>query len=217
MAPNVEAVQEMKVMVNTYDAQYGRSGGGVVNVLLKSGTNELHGTAYEFVRNDKLSANDFFLNRAGKPRAPLRYNRYGGTIGGPIVKDKLFFFVGYQPYFYSVDRTVTNGTISGLDNLQTVTYTVPAESNLAWSPDSKQIVYSSDRNGDSQLFLYDFTNDSETQLTHSKGGDTDSVFSPDGKMIAFERDGREVRIYDVCNPQRAKQRQPTTAPTNWLF
>ncbi len=86
-------------------------------------------------------------------------------------------------------------------NAKRVTYTVPAESNLVWSPDSKQIVYSSGRDGDAQLFLYDFANDRETQLTQSKGNDTNPVFSPDGGFIAFERDGREVRIYDIASKQ----------------
>jgi len=86
-------------------------------------------------------------------------------------------------------------------NAKRVTYTVKAESNLAWAPDSKQIVYSSDRNGDAQLFLYDFTSETETQLTRSTLADTDAVFSPDGKSIAFERDGRDVLVYDIAAKQ----------------
>jgi len=86
-------------------------------------------------------------------------------------------------------------------NAKRVTYTVPAESNIAWSPDSKQVVYSSDRNGDAQLFLYDFTTDTETQLTRGPMADTDAVFSPDGKSIAFERDGRDVLVYDMAAKQ----------------
>lgn len=101
--PPSDVVQEFKVQTATFDAQQGHTAGATVNVALKSGTNNLHGTLYEFVRNDKLSGNDFFLNRAGRPRAPLRYNRYGGTVGGPIWipkiykgRDRTFFFFGYE-------------------------------------------------------------------------------------------------------------------------
>ena len=101
--PPSDVVQEFKVGTASFDAQDGHTAGASVNVTLKSGTNNLHGTLYEFVRNDKLSANDFFLNRGGQPRAQLRYNRYGGTVGGPIWIPKLhdghnrtFFFFGYE-------------------------------------------------------------------------------------------------------------------------
>lgn len=83
-----------------------------------------------------------------------------------------------------------------------VTWTVPSESNPVWSPDSKQIVYSSDRNGDARLFLYDFASEKETQLTaQGTGADSDAVFSPDGKLLAFVRDAREVRVYDLAAKQ----------------
>jgi len=101
--PPSDVVQEFKVGSASFDAQDGHTAAASVNVTLKSGTNDLHGTLYEFVRNDKLSANDFFLNRGGQPRAQLRYNRYGGTAGGPVLLPKLydghnrtFFFFGYE-------------------------------------------------------------------------------------------------------------------------
>jgi hypothetical protein len=101
--PPSDVVQEFKVGTASFDAQDGHSAAASVNVTMKSGTNNVHGTLYEFVRNDKLSANDFFLNRTGQPRAQLRYNRWGGTVGGPIVfpklyngQNKTFFFFGYE-------------------------------------------------------------------------------------------------------------------------
>ena len=101
--PPADAVQEFKIQTATFDAQQGHTAGASVNVLLKSGANQLHGTLYEFLRNDRLSANDFFLNRSGQPRAARRYNRYGGSAGGPVWiprlyngKDKSFFFVAFE-------------------------------------------------------------------------------------------------------------------------
>jgi hypothetical protein len=101
--PPSDAVQEFKVETAVFSAADGHTVAGNVNVMLKSGTNQLHGTAYVFIRNDVLSANDFFLNRAGSPKAPLRYNRYGGTVGGPVWLPKIyngrnrtFFFFAYE-------------------------------------------------------------------------------------------------------------------------
>ena len=108
--PPADAVQEFKVVTVSFDAQEGHTAGAVIDVTLRSGTNKLHGTAYEFVRNDILSANDFFLNRAGQPRDALRYNRYGGSVGGPILlprfgeggrsyisgRNRAFFFFAYE-------------------------------------------------------------------------------------------------------------------------
>ena len=94
--PPTDAVEEFKVETATYDAQQGHTAGATVNVSMKSGTNALHGSAYYFYRDEKLSANDYFLNRAGKPRAPLGYGRWGGSLGGPIVKDRTFLLVAFE-------------------------------------------------------------------------------------------------------------------------
>src|SRR2546427_3640684 len=98
--PNPDAIQEFKIQTSTYDASYGRNPGANVNVVTKSGSNEFHGTLFEFFRNEKLNANDFFYNRDNPLSATrkqiLRQNQFGGTIGGPIKKDKLFFFGSYQ-------------------------------------------------------------------------------------------------------------------------
>lgn len=94
--PNPDSIREFKVQTTQYDASYGRNAGANVNVVTKSGTNSLHGSVFEFFRNDALNANDFFRNAAGQPKGVLRQNQFGGTIGGPVVKDKLFFFGSYQ-------------------------------------------------------------------------------------------------------------------------
>ena len=94
--PNPDTIQEFKVQILQYDASYGRNGGANVNVLTKGGSNQFHGSLWEFFRNEKLNSNDFFFNRIGKARPLLRQNQYGGTLGGPVIKDKLFFFGSFQ-------------------------------------------------------------------------------------------------------------------------
>ena len=95
--PNPDVIQEFKVQTSLYDASQGRNGGGNVNAILRSGTRELHGDAYEFFRNDALNANEFFHNATGQPRPPVKQNIFGGSLGGPVVKEKFgFFFVNYQ-------------------------------------------------------------------------------------------------------------------------
>jgi hypothetical protein len=94
--PNPDSIQEFKVQTGQYDASYGRNAGANVNVVTKSGTNDFHGDAWEYLRNTDLNANDFFLKESGQPRGVLNQNQFGGTIGGPVMKDKLFFFGSYQ-------------------------------------------------------------------------------------------------------------------------
>ena len=89
--PNVDAVEEFSIQTNAFDAQYGRGVGGVVNVVTKSGTNAIHGTAFEFLRNFKMNAGNFFSRRD-----VLKRNQFGGGIGGPVIKDRTFFFLSYQ-------------------------------------------------------------------------------------------------------------------------
>src|SRR6266571_3507350 len=94
--PNPDAIQEFKIQTSTYDASYGRNAGANVNVVTKSGTNQFHGSLFEFFRNEALNANDFFFNLAGQRKPVAKQNQYGGTLGGPIKQDKLLFFGSYQ-------------------------------------------------------------------------------------------------------------------------
>jgi hypothetical protein len=94
--PSVDAVQEFKVMTNNSEAEYGHAAGYIVAATVKSGTNQFHGVAFEFVRNDDFDANNYFSNRAGLPRSPYHQNQFGGTTGGPILHDRVFFFGDYQ-------------------------------------------------------------------------------------------------------------------------
>ncbi len=94
--PSPDAIDEFKLQTSTYSAEFGRSLGGVVNLQLKSGANAYHGSAFEFFRNDAFDANNFFNNRAGRPKPDFTQNQFGGTIGGRIVRDRTFFFADYQ-------------------------------------------------------------------------------------------------------------------------
>jgi outer membrane receptor protein involved in Fe transport len=94
--PSQDVVEEFRVVTNNVAAEYGNYAGGIINLTTKSGTNAFHGTAYEYLRNKVLNANDYFSNEAGLARVPLIQNQFGGTIGGPIRKNKAFFFFGYE-------------------------------------------------------------------------------------------------------------------------
>ena len=93
---SVDAIQEFKATGSAFSAEFGRATGGVLQVTTKSGTNQFHGTLFHFFRNDKLDAAGFFNNRSNLPRPPRRQNQYGGNLGGPIKRDKLFFFFNYE-------------------------------------------------------------------------------------------------------------------------
>jgi len=94
--PVVDAIQEFKVSTGNFSSEFGRAAGGVVNVQTRAGTNDYHGNLFEFFRNSALDANDFFNNASRAVRPPFRQNQFGGTFGGPIRRNKLFFFADYQ-------------------------------------------------------------------------------------------------------------------------
>lgn len=96
IGPSVEAIGEMSILTNGYNAEYGRGAGGVLNVILKSGSNQLHGTLFEFLQNETLNANTWENNRNGASRGAYKQNQFGLAMGGPIIKNKLFMFGDYQ-------------------------------------------------------------------------------------------------------------------------
>lgn len=106
--PATDSLQEFIVQTSQYDASQGRVAGGVVATVTKSGTDQFHGNLYEFFRNTALDANNFFLNAAGVSRPPYERNQFGGTFGGPILKDRLWFFVSYQGSREKNDISLTN-------------------------------------------------------------------------------------------------------------
>src|SRR5437899_9027008 len=114
LIPPVDATQEFRVQTNNYGAEFDRSSGAVVNLSIKSGTNQLHGSAYEFLRNNKLDAKYFFQNRAGQARPKLTFNQYGFAVGAPVWlprvyngQDKMFFFVNFEGFRQRLAQGIT--------------------------------------------------------------------------------------------------------------
>lgn len=108
-SPSVDAVQEFKMQTNFFSAEYGQTGGAVVNMVTKSGTNEYHGTGYYFLRHSDLNSNNWFSNRSGRDRPYYRRDQLGGVLGGPVVKNKTFFFASYE---YTKSKSPTEQTAS---------------------------------------------------------------------------------------------------------
>jgi len=110
---NMDAVAEVSVQLNGYQAEYGQSAGGIVNLTTKSGTNEFHGSAYYYGRNDAFNANDFFRNYRGQPRDAYRYNTYGASLGGPAYIPKVFNTTENKLFFFfSTERWPTKASIN---------------------------------------------------------------------------------------------------------
>ena len=141
--PSVDAIQEFRISTNAYSAEFGRAAGGVINATIKSGTNEIHGTAFEFLRNEKLDAKNFF-DLPDQPRPAFKRNQYGFSLGGPAVKDRLFLFGDYEWTKVRESLTVNNtiptiaqraGDFSGLSAIiyDPATYTASPRSRQAFA------------------------------------------------------------------------------------
>ena len=109
LSPSPDAVQEMRAQTSAYDAEFGHSGGAFVNVSTRSGTNQYHGTAYWFLRNDNLNANSFFNNRLGSPKSEFKQNTYGASFGGPFRIPKLYNGIDKTHYFLNFEGTQIRG------------------------------------------------------------------------------------------------------------
>jgi hypothetical protein len=94
--PSIDAIEEFKIQRNNYGAEFGQSGGAQVNLVTRGGTNDFHGSGYYYARRDSLNSNFYFLDRANQAKPPLKWDDFGGTLGGPVIKDKLHFFVSYE-------------------------------------------------------------------------------------------------------------------------
>jgi hypothetical protein len=118
LRPILDAIQEFKVLANSYSAEFGRGGGAQVIVNTKSGTNEFHAAVWEFLRNDKLDARDFFDKKDAGRKTPFRRNQFGATTGGPVLHDRTFFFFAYEgirrrQLFTSLQQVPTEAFLRG--------------------------------------------------------------------------------------------------------
>ncbi|HKV33271.1 MAG TPA: TonB-dependent receptor [Pyrinomonadaceae bacterium] len=126
---SVEAMQEFQVQTSTYSAEYGRAPGGQISIVTRSGSNEFHGSLFDYVRNDKFDANNWFANRAGQARPPERQNDFGGTFGGPVLLPR-FGEGGSQPWYHGRNRTFFFFSYEGL-RLQNPTFALTNVPSLA--------------------------------------------------------------------------------------
>ncbi|HMF75245.1 MAG TPA: TonB-dependent receptor [Bryobacteraceae bacterium] len=152
IGPSVEAIGEMSVTTTGNNAEYGRAAGGVVNINLKSGTNQIHGVLFEILQNNLLNANRWENNLAGQPTNPVRQNQFGAAIGGPIIKNKLFIFGDYQ----GTRVATAGGTIQNLG--YGGFYTIPTQAMI--NGDFSGLLGSNIGNGVLQNQLYDPRNTS---------------------------------------------------------
>ena len=134
--PSVDAVQEFKVLTNNYPAEYGHAAGFIVAATIKAGTNQFHGVVFEFVRNDDFDANNYFTNRAGLPRSPFHQNQFGGTVGGPIRHDRIFFFGDYQGTRQSIQ---SSSSISSVPTAAMRSGDFTGQSALIFDPATRHI------------------------------------------------------------------------------
>jgi outer membrane receptor protein involved in Fe transport len=222
-----DAVQEFQVNRNAYSAEYGRAGGAVINVVTKSGTNDFHGSAFEFYRDKGLNANSY-ANKISvpiRPRQPFRVNQFGGSLGGPVVKDKAFFFVSYD----GQRQTIPNPIV----------LTLPA--NLPTDPDtqaglatvqSKAGDYEQARNQDVFLAKLDYQLDPRHRLTvrYNHQNFTGQNFENSGPTNAEEHSGDSLvrtrsanaslssvftsTFFNELRAQYAKDNEPGLANTN---
>lgn len=141
VSPNVDAVEEFRVQTNAFSAEFGLTGGGVINLVTKGGTNQVRGTLYEFVRNNAFDANSWQRNRSGLSKPPLRYNQYGFTVGGPVVlpkvyegRNKSFFFVNWEAIRYSTNAVTQTRVPTEAERAGDFSKTIIASSNAGLVP-----------------------------------------------------------------------------------
>ena len=172
--PSIDSIQEFQVQTNNYAAEYGRSSGSIVNLVTKSGTNQIHGSAYEFFRNNVLDARNFFADPAFSAPA-LRLNQFGGTLGGPIQKDKTFFFGNYEGF----------RQVAGITNLTNVP-TDAQRTGLFFNPTTGQNVQVPVNTTSAQLFQL-FPEPNTTQSGGNFVSSPNLTNSTDQYMLKLDR------------------------------
>ena len=183
---SLDSVKEFQVNTNAYSAEYGRAGGAVINVVTKSGTNEYHGNAFYFYRDQKLNAKNYIDAYNGRVKAPYHFDQFGATFGGPIIPDKLFFFANYDGQRNKTPNTVVltvpggatdPDTIAGIAKLTALAFD--------WNQQQNQDVY---------LFKtdYEISSGQHVSLRYNHQSFTGVGFESSGSTVAFEHSGNSL-------------------------
>jgi outer membrane receptor protein involved in Fe transport len=219
---SLDSVKEFQVNTSGYSAEYGRAGGAVINVVTKSGTNDFHGNGYYFYRDKRLNAKEFFDAINGRAKSAYHYDQFGATIGGPILRDNLFFFANYDgqrnDVSNSVILTIPPGTptdpdtVAGIAKLQ----------KLAFD-------YSKKQDQDTYMFKtdYEISSAQHLSLRYNRQNFTGVGFESNGSSVAFEHSGNSLvktdtaagsiassftpSLFNELRGQWAKDKEPGTA------
>jgi outer membrane receptor protein involved in Fe transport len=209
---SADAIQEYKVTTNRYSAEFGRSTGGVVNVVTKSGTNELHGTGFVFARDDALNSKTFFEDQEGLPKQPFEQQQLGGTIGGPIKRDRAHFFGAYEFNRRQDFATVfTNNVLPAEEGPQEKPFRnhlLTVKSDIMFSPSNTMIVrYAREDNKRENDFIGGNTLRSagalNTNVTDSVIGKLTTVLGPNKlneALVLFQNFENNITANDNTNP-----------------
>lgn len=219
---SLESVKEFQVNTNAYSAEYGRAGGAVINVVTKSGTNEYHGNAFYFYRDDSLNAKNYIDAVNGRAKAPYHFDQFGGTFGGPILSDKLFFFANYDGQRNQTPNTVVLSVPAGTPSDPDTIAGIAKLSALAFNWNQKQ---------DQDVWLlktdYEIASGQHLTLRYNRQKFTGVGFESSGSTVAFEHSGDSLvntdtvagsitssftpTLFNEVRGQWARDREPGTA------
>jgi outer membrane receptor protein involved in Fe transport len=219
---SLDSVKEFQVNSNSYSAEYGRAGGAVINVVTKSGTNEFHGNAFYFYRDDSLNAKNYIDAVNGRAKAPYHFDQFGATVGGPIVADKLFFFTNYDGQRNQTPNTVILTVPPGTPTDPDTIAGIAKLSALAFNWNQKQ---------DQDVFLfkadYEIASGQHFSARYNRQRFTGVGFESSGSTVAFEHSGDSLvntdtvagslassftaTFFNELRGQWAKDREPGTA------
>ncbi|MDQ2978869.1 MAG: TonB-dependent receptor, partial [Acidobacteriota bacterium] len=218
-----EAVKEFQVNSNSYSAEYGRAGGAVINVVTKSGSNELHGSVFYYYRDKRLNAKDYTDAFAGRAKAPYHFDQFGASLGGPVVKDRVFFFANYDGQRNQTPNTVIlppSGATVPTDTDSQAGFTKLQGFAASWNRKQDQDVYLA--KADAEIL-----STTHVSLRYNRQNFTGVGFESGGSSVAFEHSGNSLvktdtvagsvttsftpTLFNELRGQWAKDSEPGTA------
>ena len=218
---SLDSVKEFQVNTSSYSAEYGRAGGAVINVVTKSGTNELHGNAFYFYRDKSLNAKEYFDAVNGRVKSPYHFDQFGATLGGPLLRDKLFFFANYDGQRNTTPNTIVLNTTGAPTDADTV----------AGIAKLQALAFDYNRKLDQDVFLlkmdYEASSSHHFSLRYNRQNFTGVGFESGGATVAFEHSGNSLvktdtfagsltssltpALFNELRGQYAKDSEPGTA------